>query len=71
MKVSEATSRSSAKAAIAAPPVDQPARWTGRSMPSASISAWVSSAQSARPRVASIGSGSESPKPRMSGAIRR
>ena len=71
MNVSEATGRPAANAAIAAPPVDQPARCTGRVMPRASSSAAVSSAQSRRPRVASIGTRSVSPKPRMSGAIRR
>ena len=71
MNVSDATGRAIANAAIAAPPVDQPARCTGRSMPSAASSAATSSAQSSRPRVASIGMRSVSPKPRMSGARSR
>ena len=73
MNVSDATSegRSSAYAAIAAPPVDHPARCTGREMPSARTSAYASSAQSRRPRVASMASGSVSPNPRMSGARNR
>lgn len=71
MKVSEATGWSIAYRAIAAPPVDQPTRCGGSSMPSARTSANVSSAQSARPRVASSGAGSLSPNPRMSGAMKR
>ena len=71
MNVSEATGRSSANAAIAAPPVDQPTRCGGAVMPSASSSAAVSSAQSRSPRVASIGTRSVSPNPRMSGASSR